>query len=179
MAKDGTRRGGARVGAGRKPKSLAEKVNEGSPAKRMLEPIGLFPDENVELCELDDLPPLKDFMTAEQTNAEPLQTKQIYREVYSYLKSRGVETLVSTQLIEQYVMSVARWIQCEQGISANGFISKHPTTGGSIASPLVTLSQTYMKQITSLWCQIFQIIKENSSGDFQGGSDPMEQLLNL
>ena len=29
MAKDGTRRGGARAGAGRKPKALTEKINEG------------------------------------------------------------------------------------------------------------------------------------------------------
>lgn len=28
MAKDGTRRGGARVGAGRKPKALTDKINE-------------------------------------------------------------------------------------------------------------------------------------------------------
>ena len=29
MAKDGTSRGGARVGAGRKPKALADKVKDG------------------------------------------------------------------------------------------------------------------------------------------------------
>ena len=29
MAKDGTRRGGARAGAGRKPKALTDKINEG------------------------------------------------------------------------------------------------------------------------------------------------------
>ena len=29
MAKDGTRRGGARAGAGRKPKALTEKINDG------------------------------------------------------------------------------------------------------------------------------------------------------
>lgn len=33
MAKDGTNRGGARAGAGRKKKALADKINEGKTAK--------------------------------------------------------------------------------------------------------------------------------------------------
>ena len=37
MAKDGTNRGGARAGAGCKPKALAEKVLDGNPGKRPLE----------------------------------------------------------------------------------------------------------------------------------------------
>ena len=35
MAKDGTRRGGARVGAGRKPKALADRMLEGRPGMVM------------------------------------------------------------------------------------------------------------------------------------------------
>ena len=34
MTKDGTNRGGARAGAGRKKKALADKINEGKTAKR-------------------------------------------------------------------------------------------------------------------------------------------------
>ena len=36
MAKDGTNRGGARVGAGAKKKPLADKIAEGNPGKRTL-----------------------------------------------------------------------------------------------------------------------------------------------
>ncbi len=36
MAKDGTNRGGARPGAGRKPKALAEKLAAGNPGHRPL-----------------------------------------------------------------------------------------------------------------------------------------------
>ena len=38
MAKDGTNRGGARVGAGRKKKPLAEKIQEGKAAKAVVLP---------------------------------------------------------------------------------------------------------------------------------------------
>jgi len=34
MAKDGINRGGARAGAGRKPKALAKKMLDGDPGKR-------------------------------------------------------------------------------------------------------------------------------------------------
>ena len=39
MAKDGTNRGGARPGAGRPQKPLADKINEGNPGKRPLQVI--------------------------------------------------------------------------------------------------------------------------------------------
>ena len=36
MAKDGTNRGGSRIGAGKKKKPLADKIAEGNPGKRPL-----------------------------------------------------------------------------------------------------------------------------------------------
>ena len=77
-------------------------------------------------------------------------------------------------------MSVARWIQCEIAISEYGFLAKHPTTGAAIASPYVSMSREYMKQVNQCWYQIFQIVKENCTSDFQGPSpqdDLMERLL--
>jgi len=37
MAKDGTNRGGARIGSGQKKKPLADKIAQGNPGKRKLE----------------------------------------------------------------------------------------------------------------------------------------------
>ena len=79
-----------------------------------------------------------------------------------------------------YAMSVARWVQCETAISEYGFLAKHPTTGNAIASPYVSMSQTYMKQVNQLWYQIYQVVKENCSADYSGASpqdDVMERLL--
>ena len=39
MAKDGTNRGGARIGSGQKKKALIDKIAEGNPGKRKLEVI--------------------------------------------------------------------------------------------------------------------------------------------
>ena len=55
MAKDGTRRGGARPGAGRKKKSLQEKLETGNPGGRKLQildiPIGFDDPEAVDMPE--------------------------------------------------------------------------------------------------------------------------------
>ena len=143
MAKDGTARGGARYGAGRKPKPLADSVMAGESAKAI------------------ELP-------------------EVYEETWRWLKDRGCERLVNTQRIEQYAMSVSRWIQCEECISEFGFLAKHPTTGNAIASPYVSMSQQYMKQVNQIWYQIFQVVKENCSQPFSGNTpqdDVMERLL--
>ena len=170
MAKDGTNRGGARPGAGRPRKALAQKISEGKRAEVLMQPAQL---------KAADVPPVREFMTAMQRDGTKLQAEDVYREVYEWLKARSCETLVSRQLIEQYAMSVSRWMHCEEVVSHTGYIAKHPTTGAPIASPYVAMSQSYLKQANICWNQIFAIVRENCSVEFQGSpqDDLMERLL--
>lgn len=173
MAKDGTNRGGARVGSGRKSKALVDKINTGSSAMIMELPEPQF-------FEGEDVPPIKDYLRAKQKSGKDLCAEEVYKETWDWLKARSCERLVNKQLIEQYAMSVSRWIQCEECISDYGFLAKHPTTGNAIASPYVAMSQTYMKQVNQIWFQIFQVVKENCSVEFDGSTpqdDVMERLL--
>ena len=122
MAKDGTNRGGARVGAGRKTKALNDKIREGRSDSAMVLPEpASFNGE--------DVPPVKEYLRAQQKNGKSLAAAEIFEEVWLWLKQRGCDGLVSRQLIEQYAMTVSRWIQCEECISEYGFLAKHPTTG--------------------------------------------------
>lgn len=173
MAKDGTARGGARTGAGRKPKALAGKIGEGGSAAVMDLP---------EPPAIDgaDMPPVKDYLKAAQKSGKDLCAAEVYEETWKWLKERGCERFVGVQLVEQYAMSVSRWIQCEECISEYGFLAKHPTTGNAIASPYVSMSQQYMKQVNQVWYQIYQVVKENCSVAWQGATpqdDVMERLL--
>lgn len=171
MAKDGTARGGPRPGQGRPRKALAEKVTEGKAASVMVLP---------ELANIDgaDVPPIKEYLIARQKSGKDMCAKEVYEDTFRWLKARGCEKLVNTQLIEQYAMSVSRWIQCEEAISEYGFLAKHPTTGNAIASPYVSMSQTYMKQVNQVWYQIYQIVKENCSVEFDGQT-PMDNTMEL
>lgn len=169
MAKDGTMRGGPRVGQGRPKKALTEKISDGKMSGVMVLPT---PAE----IEGVDVPPVKEYLKATQKNGKDMCAEEVYTETFTWLKARGCEKLVNNQLIEQYAMSVSRWIQCEEAISAFGFLAKHPTTGNAIASPYVSMSQTYMKQVNQVWYQIYQIVKENCSVEY-GGASPQDDLM--
>lgn len=171
MAKDGTSRGGARVGAGRKRKPLADKISEGKVKTSKF-------DDPFNTAELtgEDMPPVKDYLKSKQKNGKDLVAEDIYKETWQWLRDKGCEKLVSPQLLEQYAMSVSRWIQCEEAISEFGFLAKHPTTGNAIASPYVAMSQTFMKQVNQVWYLIFQVVKENATGGY-GGATPQDDLM--
>lgn len=172
MAKDGTVRGGARAGAGRKSKALADKIIEG---KASVENGAIVLPEPVEI-EGVDMPPIKDFLKAKQKNGKDMCAEKVYKSTYLWLKKRRCEKLVSTQLLEQYAMSVSRWVQCEEAISEFGFLAKHPTTGNAMQSPYVAMSQNYMKQVNQIWFQIYQVVKDNCSTDI-GGANPQDDLM--
>ncbi len=178
MAKDGTMRGGARPGAGRKPKALAEKIAEGNPGKRALKVID-FTETAADL-EGKDMPPPKAYLAEKQKNGHDLLASDVYRETWEWLAARGCEKLIPQQMLEQYAMAVSRWIQCEQAITEYGFLSKHPTSGMAIQSPYVAMSQSFGKMANNLWFQIFAVVKQNSSVDVSGpspGDAVMERLL--
>ena len=117
-----------------------------------------------------------DYLKAKQKNGKDLVAEEVYKETWQWLRDKGCEKLVSPQLLEQYAMSVSRWIQCEEAISEFGFLAKHPTTGNAIASPYVSMSQSFMKQVNQVWFQIFQVVKENSSVGY-GGANPQDDLM--
>jgi len=172
MAKDGTNRGGARPGTGPKKKALAERIVEGTAGSSMVLP------EPTEIMGTD-IPPVKAYLKAKQKNGKDLCAEEVFIATYQWLKSMNCDRLVNTQLVEQYAMSVSRWIQCEEAISEYGFLAKHPTTGNAIASPYVSMSRDYMKQVNSTWFSIYQVVKENCSVEYgpTPHDDIMERLL--
>lgn len=177
MAKDGTARGGMRFGQGRPPKAIKEKLDAGNPGGRKLQIIDLPDPPDIEG---HSAPDPRDYMLEKQQSGIDLCAADIFKETWEWLASLKCEKLVARQLIDQYAMSVARWIQCEHAISRYSMLSKHPTSGKPIASPFVTMSQNYMKQTNQLWYQIYQIVKENCLTDYNGEDlqdDVMERLL--
>lgn len=177
MAKDGTNRGGARIGAGAKKKPLAEKIATGNPGGRALT---MMEFSDTATLQGNEMPEPNRMLSAEQKDGKTLVAADIYKNTWQWLNQRGCAALVSPQLLERYAMSVARWIQCEECISEYGFLAKHPTTGNAIQSPYVAMSQNFMAQTNRLWYEIFQIVKENCTGEYSGVNpqdDVMERLL--
>ena len=174
MAKDGTNRGGARMGAGAKKKPLADKIAEGNPGKRALTVIDF--DSHAADLEGQPMPKPSRLLSAKQKNGKKLQAAEIYKNTWEWLHERGCSSLVSPQLLERYAMSCARWIQCEEAVTEFGFLAKHPTTGKPIPSPFINIGINYMNQAVRLWNEIFQIVKENCSTEY-GESTPQDDLM--
>ena len=166
---------GPQPGSGGRPKKpLADKVLEGNPGKRPLKLLDL------PMLEGAEVPPPREYLAARQHGGKDLRAVEIYAETWAWLKRHGCEVTISAQVPERYAMSAARWIQCEQAISEFGFLAKHPTTGASIQSPFVVMSQSFMKQTNSQWGQIYQIVRENCASVYEGRSPQdavMEALL--
>ncbi len=166
-------RGGARPGAGRKKSAVKDKATSGNPGGRKLEVLDIPELEGVEM------PKPGDHLSSAQRDGSELQAAEIYKETWEWLQQIGCASKVSKQILEKYAMASARWIQCEEMTSQLGFLSKHPTTNKPIPSPFINIGINYMNQAVRLWNEIFQIVKENCSTDYDDApqDDLMERLL--
>jgi hypothetical protein len=171
------KRGPKPGGGGRPRKALEEKVLTGRTKYGKAVVIN-FPDSGN--LEGYPMPTPSKYLSATQKNGEDIVAEEIFTLTWEWLHKRNCSHLIYPQLLEQYAMSAARWIQCEKAISEFGFLAKHPTTGSAIQSPFVAISQNYLKQTIGLWSQIYQIVRENCESGFEGYSpqdDVMERLL--
>ena len=166
--------GGARIGAGQKKKALSDKLVEGNPGKRKLTVM-----EFTDTADLqgETMPPPRDYLAARQKNGKELLAVEVYERTWTWLHERGCAHLIPAQILEQYAMAISRWIQCEETTSKLGFLSKHPTTGSPIPSPFVNIGIQYMNQATRQWNEIFQIVKENCSTDYNNRPSPQDDLM--
>ena len=101
------------------------------------------------------------YLSMQTKGASENYAKEIFTRTWTWLVERECDTLINSSQVEQYAMSVARWMQAEEAIHTFGFLAKHPTTGAPISSPYVKIAQDFMKQSTNLWLQIYGVIKEN------------------
>ena len=102
MAKDGSNRGGRRPGAGRKKKSLQEKVESGNPGGRKLTvldiPVGFEEPEAV------DMPEPMAYLSALQRDGKPLGADEVYKQTLAWLIGLKCEKYVSPQLDRKSVV---------------------------------------------------------------------------
>lgn len=184
MAKDGTNRGGRRVKSGGKPASLADKISSGKLA-RVFEPFDFDIDDNFQPDDFVNMPQLEgenipkpsEYLSAEQKDGTHLKADKIFKETWLWLKKRKCESFVNPRLVEAYSQAFARYVQCEEAISKFGFLGKHPTTGAAIANPFVQMSVSFGKQANLLWYEIFDIVKQNCTTEFN--DTPQDNVMEL
>lgn len=170
--------GGARIGAGKPRKPLADKLLDGNPGKRPLKVVEFTGMPEIEGAQM---PKPRDYLAAVQKNGQNTIAVSVYEDTWNWLNERNCVQLIPPLLIEQYAQSVARWAQCEDMITEYGFLSKHPTTGNAQSSPYVSMSQSFQKQSSNIWFMINQAVRENCATEYAGPSpydNAMERILN-
>lgn len=161
MAKDGTNRGGRRLGSGRKLSEAHIVDLSGRAADLTAKP----------------LPKIKQYLNEKQSDGKPLGARRIYKDMLDYLQSVSCVEFVPEPLLEQYSICVARWIQAEHAVSEHGMLGRHPTTKGVIASPFIGIAHDYMKQANQALFQIVQIVQENRVVQEEPAEESVNDLL--
>ena len=108
-----------------------------------------------------EMPPVKEYLTAIQRDGSELCAADVFSDTMKWLREKGFDDAVSEQVVEQYAMTVARWVHLEEMVSKYGYIAKHPTTGAPMQSPYVTMAQAYAKQVVMIRDEINRLIKES------------------
>ena len=173
MAKDGTNRGGYRVGAGRKKKPLAEKILDGQAS---------MPEKPASDAADFSIPEPREFINAEQRGLAGVtnESRAIYDDTMKWLAERGCADIVPRSLVEKYAVATARWEQCDRLMSLGGITGKHPTTGAQIASPFVSMSLHWLKQANQQWHLIEAKVQEVCGDDLsKNRSDPIIPQLDV
>ena len=165
-------KGGARPGAGRPKKPLAEKVLEGNPGGR---PLTVLEFKAPAL----DVPAPPDYLDdlAAGEGSCPSATA-IYESTVEWLKSTGCLHLIYPGHVEEYALLKSRWLSCEAKNRA-GLLSAHPTTGSAIVSPYVRAGLDFLRAADTVWSRIWQVVTQNAEKSYSSTphDDLMERLL--
>jgi hypothetical protein len=164
--------GGARPGAGRKKRPLADKIAEDFPGKRKPKVLNI----NDSLPE-EYKPPeyLEDFMSID---IDP-DIYGVYEKVLIYIKRTGCLHLVSPELITEYVLLKTRWLECEYLASTQ--LLRRNASGDYSANPAAELGLKYLKQANLVWDKIWAIVGQNCEKNYGGNPDDilMEKLIGM
>lgn len=169
--------GGRRMGAGRKKQDIKERVLNGAADGAELPPLAVHGT----LCGAE-MPKPNEYLTKPSRGVSTENRgKEIYENLWKWLKDRDCHLLVNPENLQQYALSLARCEQCENAIHEHGFLAKHPTTNQPIESPFVKIAQKYQKQAQGQWSQIEVNIAERLRyfvDKNATSTDPLDIILN-
>ena len=155
-------KGGARPGAGRKPKSLVDKIADENAGHR---PHKVLEFEGKKRAGRPKCPAYlkeKENRSGSYPNAE-----EIFALVVDWLETTGCLHLVPPDYIAEYTLLRVRWMEAEARTDMVGFLSKHPITKAPISSPIIKAGLEYKKAADVAWEKIWRIVTQNSQKNFK------------
>jgi hypothetical protein len=148
--------GGARKGAGRKPKPLAEKLATGNPGHRPLKKMEFTGKGSTRRPE----PPEYLNLLEKKTKGLPLPT-EIFMDTVQYLEPSECLNLISTELIADYAMAKYYLICAQYELSRTATVSKNDKNEYAVTSFTEAMLKM-QKNVLQTWQPIWDIVSRNS-----------------
>ena len=172
-------RGGARPGAGRPKKPLADKLLEGNPGKRELTVLK-FQGETPEKSNAEKSKKSKDAhrlptyldMTAKEGGDVLPPASKIYKMLADWIDGSGCGELIAPNLIEDFAFLRRAYLECEYMNRRLGRIASGKR------SPYVNMELDYQKAMMAVYNQIWLIVSQNCETKYEGKNEFLEMLKN-
>ncbi|GHU37767.1 hypothetical protein FACS1894105_10480 [Clostridia bacterium] len=165
-------RGGARPGAGRPKKPLADKIIEGNPGKRDIMVLKFNPNNSkTDKSKKAKLPTYLDIVAKEGNDDLP-KASEIYTMFANFIEQAGCLEFVTEALIEDFAFLRRAYLECEVMNRKIGRI-----VNGGKRSPYVSMALDYQKSAMAVYIQIWQIVAQNSETKFEGGGNAFLDAL--
>jgi hypothetical protein len=148
--------GGARKGAGRKPKPLAEKLAAGNPGHRPLKKMEFTGKGSTRRPQ----PPEYLTLLEKKTKGIPLPV-EIFNDTVQYLEPSECLNLISTDLIADYAMAKYYLICAQYELSRTATVSKNDKNEFIITS-FTEVMLKLQKNVLQTWEPIWEIVSRNS-----------------
>ena len=162
-------KGGARKGAGRKPKPLAEKLAAGNPGHRPLKKVE-FDDKSYD----PSTPPVYLPLLGKQSGSTVTTPMEIYREAIAYLEPTGCLHMIPAMLIREYVMANYHMVQAHYELSQSNHVGINHK-GEVVVTSYADFMQRQQKQVLAIWDKIWDIVSRNSERAITG--DPKHDMM--
>lgn len=153
--------GGYRINAGRKKKPVAEQQLESLKNGKPVEILDFGPDA----IELPKEPP--EYLSE--------KAKEIYLNVYEWLKSIDCLKGIHSYTLEEYAICKARWLECEQMNSSHGMLLKD-SNGKMIVSPYVAVGSKYLKEANDAWAKIFAVVEKTRKRTLEDENNEVSEM---
>lgn len=173
--------GGKRSGAGRPRKPLVDRIDEGVDKVSHRKPkVMEFPENqnnqnNQNSKNQKSKSNISTFleMASKEGSDDLPSAAEIYQCTLNWVISTGCEKFVPKQLIEDFAFTRRGYLESEYMNKKLGRVIQ-----GGKQSPYVKTAIEYLKQTTALYREIWTIVAQNSTTDFNGnGSNAFLELL--
>ncbi len=160
-------RGGARKGAGRKPKPLAKKIADGNPGKRPLTKIEFSGSGVVDPHTPPDYLSVLEKREQEQRPGIPTPT-ELYLEAVRYLQPSDCLNLIPVSMIADYAMAKYHLLHAQYELGRTATVAPAAKTGSAKKGESYELTDfaeamlKMQKNVLATWEPIWDIVSRNS-----------------